>query len=324
MTKYVSSIADLIGLDGKAGDDPEARKRIEERLKPFVMGIAPARTVEIKIPCPNPDGTPHKRLLGPSNQNGISSQTLPTGGADDANGKTVLCTSEGNLFPELKSSTRFAGPEGWAIISDVDDTVKVTMTPSPVGILQSTFADIPKTTPGMPEFYKVLEESFQSPAWFYLSASPYNLYPFLQGFINEHYPSGTIILRDASWMYFGGLLRSFTEGVQEYKTSRIEKIQSWLPKRNFICIGDSTQSDPETYAEMYTKYPDWIKAIYIRKVTDAPNMETKNKNQRFVDAFKEVPDHVWRVFVGPTELADHVKHLSGQAHAGMMGGIVGR
>ena len=238
-------------------------------------------------------------------------------------GKTITSSSTGDLFPSLKFNTRFAGREGWAILSDVDDTIKITQTSSPIGILQSTFADIPKTTEGMPEFYKVLDESFGSPAWFYLSASPYNLYPFLAKFIPQHYPEGTIILRDASWMYLGGLLQSFTEGVKEYKTDRISKIQSWLPARKFICIGDSTQSDPESYAEMYEKYPDWIKAIYIRKVTDIPHMEAKNKNERFIEAFKNVPDHVWRLFCKPEELADHVKHLAGQAHSGVVGSMLG-
>ncbi|KIW89383.1 uncharacterized protein Z519_10237 [Cladophialophora bantiana CBS 173.52] len=323
LTKYVSAIADMVGLDGKAGSDDAARQRIAERIKPFVMAVAPARTIQIKIPCPGATGIPHKRVLGPSNPNGISSQTLLTGGADDADGKTVVCTSEGGIFPNLKSNTRFVGPEGWAVISDIDDTVKVTMTPSPTGILQSTFADIPKTTPGMPQFYKVLNESLKSPAWFYLSASPYNLYPFLQDFLNTNYPQGTLILRDASWMYLGGLLQSLTQGVKEYKTDRIEKIQSWLPNRKFVCIGDSTQSDPEAYAAIYVKYPDWIKAIYIRKVIEAPHMEAKNKNQRFIDAFKDVPDHIWRVFVDPKELADHVKHVAGVAHAGMVGNMLG-
>lgn len=323
LTEYVSNIADLIGLDGKAGNDPEARKRIEERLKPFVWAIAPARTIEIQVPSPTSEGSPHKLHLGPSTRNGISSQLMLTGGSDGADGKTVVCTSEGNVFPQLRSKTRFVGPEGWAIISDIDDTIKVTQTPSPTGILQSTFADVPKTTTGMPEFYKGLDETFKSPAWFYLSASPYNLYPFLHEFIKNNYPPGTIILRDASWMNFAGLLQSFTQGVQEYKTDRVAKIQSWLPKRKFICIGDSTQSDPEAYAQMYTKYPDWIKAIYIRKVTDAPNMANKNKNQRFVEAFKDVPDHVWRVFVQPDELTDHVKHVAGQAHSGMLSNLLG-
>ena len=322
ISKSVSAIADTIGLDGKAGVDEAARKRIEERLQPFIMAISPARTVEIKIPSPSPSGTPHKRLLGPSNINGISSQNLLTSGADDADGKTVVCNSEENVFPDLKCNTHFAGPEGWGVISDIDDTIKVTMTTTPTGILQSTFADIPKTTAGMPEFYKVLDESLKKPAWFYLSASPYNLYPFLHTFLGEHYPQGTMILKDASWMSFAGLLQSLTQAVKEYKTDRIEKIHTWLPRRKFICIGDSTQADPESYAEMYAKYPDWIKAIYIRKVTDAPNMETKNKPQRFRDAFKDVPDNVWRVFVDPKELVDHLKHVAGVAHAGMLGNML--
>ena len=313
----------MIGLDGVAGNNDAARQRIEARIKPFVMAISPARTIEISIPSPNPDGAPHKRVLGPSNLNGISSQNLLTGGANDADGKTVTCTSDGSFFPDLKSETHFAGPKGWGVISDIDDTIKVTMTPNPIGILQSTFADIPKTTPGMPEFYKVLHESLRNPAWFYLSASPYNLYPFLHRFLKDNYPKGTMMLRDNSWMSLGGLLQSLTVGVKEYKTSRIEKIQSWLPERQFICIGDSTQSDPEAYAAMYSKSgPDWIKAIYIRKVTDAPNMENKNKPQRFRDAFKDVPDHVWRVFNDPKELADHIKHVTGIAHSGLLGSML--
>ncbi|OAP65405.1 hypothetical protein AYL99_01377 [Fonsecaea erecta] len=299
LTKYVSSIADLVGLDGKAGVDDAARKRIEERIKPLIMAIAPARTIQIKIPCPGSTGIPHRRVLGPSNSNGISSQTLLTGGADDADGKTVTCTSDSDTFPSLKSNTRFVGPEGWGVISDIDDTIKVTMTPSPTGILQSTFADVPKTTPGMPDFYKVLDESLKSPAWFYLSASPDTDPPRC--------------LMDV----LGGILQSLTQGVKDYKTDRIEKIQSWLPNRKFVCIGDSTQSDPEAYAAMYAKYPDWIKAIYIRKVIEAPHMEAKNKNQRFIDAFKDVPDQVWRVFMDPKELADHIKHVAGVAHAGL-------
>ncbi|KAK4944098.1 hypothetical protein LTR10_016431 [Elasticomyces elasticus] len=324
LTEYVSNIADLIGLDGKPGSDPEARRRIKERLKPFVMATAPRRTMVIQgEPNLMPIDSLRKLYLGPSNRSGISSQLMLTGGSDNAAGKTVVYTSDENLYPDLRSKTRFIGPEGWAIISDIDDTIKITQTTNPIGILQSTFADVPRTTTSMPGFYKLLDDTFRSPAWFYLSASPYNLYPFLHDFIKKNYPPGTIILRDASWMNFAGLLQSFTQGVQEYKTNRIEKIQSWLPKRKFICIGDSTQSDPEAYAQMYTKYPGWIKAIYIRKVTDTPNMANKNRNQRFTDAFKNVPDHVWRVFVQPEELTDHVEHVSGQAHAGVPSNLLG-
>ncbi|EXJ94595.1 hypothetical protein A1O1_02991 [Capronia coronata CBS 617.96] len=323
-TKSLNGLAEVMGLGDNTARDPETRKRMEERLKPLLMTIAPARTVEILIPSPDADGSPQTRVLGPSGSDGISSQTVAVGGSDEADGKTITCTSEGEQFPGLSCKTRYVGPEGWAIISDIDDTVKTTQTPSPAGILRFTFTDTPKTVAGMEEFYKVLAESFRSPAWFYLSASPYNLYPFLREFLIEHYPPGTIILRDARWLHFGGLLQSFTAGVQEYKTSRIEKIRSWLPDRQFICVGNSTQSDPEAYAQMYAKYPGWIKAIYIRKVLDAPHMEERNKNQRFIEAFKDVPDHVWRVFIQPQELSDHIKHLAGQAHPGMIGTLLGR
>jgi phosphatidate phosphatase APP1 len=98
-------------------------------------------------------------VLGPGNGNGISSQILPIGGADDADGKTINCTSTGDLFPNINAKTRFADRKGWGVISDIDDTVKKTMTPSPTGILKSTFADVPEATPGMEEFYKVLNVS---------------------------------------------------------------------------------------------------------------------------------------------------------------------
>lgn len=94
----------------------------------------------------------------------------------------------------------------------------------------------------------------KSAPWFYLSASPYNLYAFLHEFIHENYPPGTLILRDASWRNLAGLLTSLTQATQEYKVDRMEKIHSWLPHRKMICIGDSTQSDPEAYGEMHVHH----------------------------------------------------------------------
>lgn len=87
-----------------------------------------------------------------------------------------------------------------------------------------------------------------------------------------------------------------------------------MPKRKVICIGDSTQSDPEAYAATYKKFPGWIKAIFIRKVTDTPFMERKNADKRFQDAFTGVPESVWKVFEDPAELHNSVKHLTGELH----------
>lgn len=136
----------------------------------------------------------------------------------------------------------------------MDDTIKITQTSDPLGIISKTFVDEPTAIAGMPELYRhiasVLPE--ESP-WFYVSASPYNLYPFLKDFCRRSFPHGTLILRDASWRTIAGLLGDLTIGTAEYKTSRINKVHSWLPERKVILIGDSTQSDPEAYGDLYVE-----------------------------------------------------------------------
>lgn len=125
------------------------------------------------------------------------------------------------------------------------------MTSDPLGILRETFVNEPKPVPGMPELYKDLDNTLpEDTPWFYLSASPYNLYPFLRQFRDKYYPTGTMILRDSSWKTIAGLLSALTMGTEEYKVDRMKKIHSWLPQRKMILIGDSTQSDPEAYGEL--------------------------------------------------------------------------
>ena len=171
----------------------------------------------------------------------------------------------------------------------------------------------------MPEFYKYIQSLVgASSPFFYLSASPYNLYPFLRDFRDEFYPHGQLILRDASWMSIPGLLSNLTLGTQDYKVDRMKKVNTWLPKRKMICIGDSTQSDPEAYGkpalvrrwhpclilpmrsililtsppgEIYRTYPGWVHLILIRKVTDIASVgiAEKNEPQRFETAFQGVP-----------------------------------
>ncbi|RMD42103.1 hypothetical protein DV735_g3037, partial [Chaetothyriales sp. CBS 134920] len=306
ITEVVSYFADLIGIDGQAGSDAEVRDRIETRLQPFVHQIAPAHTIEVSLSS-DTGKSPLKRILGPTNSNGISSNIFSIEGNDASGGETLRVTSPG--FDNISANLRFVGAEGWAVLSDIDDTIKITGTTDPTWVLRSTLADIPEPCEGMPEFFQMLNQKLSNPAWFYVSASPYNLYPFLREFVLSTYPQGDIALRESSWMSFGGLLQSFTVGVQEYKVGRGTKIQSWLPKRKFICIGDSTQADPESYAELYNKHPGWIKAIYIRTPTDLPHMKQKNSPERFAKAFKGIPTSIWKTFVVPSELVDHLNSV---------------
>ncbi|KAK3325141.1 hypothetical protein B0H66DRAFT_547447 [Apodospora peruviana] len=279
---YVGDVAKLLGL--AKGTKEEAV--VESRIVPFVTEILPGRQVHVNI------GESKQRLrLGPGGRNGISSdlKRLP----DAADGATVVSTADvpSGTGGILEMKTVYVEPEGWAVISDVDDTIKITQTSDPTGILRTTFVSDPTPIAGMPQLYAYLQ-SVVTPAapWFYLSASPYNLYPFLREFTAQHYPHGQLILRDSSWMTIPGLLSNLTLGTEEYKVDRIKKVHSWLPKRKMILIGDSTQSDPEAYGDICRKFPGWAKLVLIRKVTDiaAIGTEKKNEPERFEKAFKGV------------------------------------
>ncbi|EJT76641.1 hypothetical protein GGTG_06558 [Gaeumannomyces tritici R3-111a-1] len=290
----VQAVARHIGL----GEADAGLEIIEQRITPFLQDALPGREVQAL----------HRgRLdlrLGPGGRNGISSDLrhLP-----DAPAGTVVGTAA--QVPQgadgiLAMKTLFAEPDGWAVVSDVDDTIKVTQTSDPVGILRSTFLDEPTPVTGTPELYAWLHERLGPGApFFYLSASPYNLYPFLSAFRDMYFPHGQLVLRDQSWASISGLLSNLTLGTEEYKVSRLAKVHAWLPKRRMILIGDSTQSDPEAYGDIYRDFPGWVRLILIRKVTDIASIgiESKNEPERFDKAFQGVPKEAWHVFEDPAE-----------------------
>lgn len=302
VTDAVLTLAHKIGL----ADDEQAKRTIEKRVRPFLMDIQPGKQVVALH-----GGHLHLKLK-PGGRDGISADI-----------KTVCDAPAGMIVPTtavvprqttglLQCRTFYAEPQGWAVISDIDDTIKVTLTSEPIGILRSTFVDEPTPVPGMPELYRFLQQELTSASpFFYLSASPYNLYPFLRSFRDAYYPHGQLLLRDSSWMSIPGLLTSLTLGTHEYKTDRVDKIHGWFPRKKMICIGDSTQSDPEVYGDAYRAYgADWVRLILIRKVTDiaAIGMEEKNRPERFQKAFEGIPRGICHVFEQPTELYQIIRN----------------
>lgn len=301
VSTVVADIAEKLGL-GK-GDVQEAT--IRDRLMPFMQSILPGRIVNVRF-------GQEVLKLGPGGRNAISSDVKVLPSHHDGDIVSSMANVPQGANGLLTMKTVFAEPEGWAIISDVDDTIKITQTSDPIGILKSTFVSAATPVTGMPELYTFIQRLISEKVpFFYLSASPYNLYPFLTEFRQRYYPQGPMILRDASWMNLSGLLSNLTLGTQKYKVDRMTKINSWIPRRKIICIGDSTQSDPESYAEVYRKYYGWVRLILIRKVEDiaAVGIEEKNEPERFEKAFKGVPKSVWHVFETPEECYDIIKGL---------------
>ncbi|KAJ0165881.1 Phosphatidate phosphatase APP1 [Colletotrichum tanaceti] len=289
----VQAVAKKLGL----ADDAEELQTIEERILPFLWDVQPSRLLRVV----------HQKRelkLGPSATNGISTDTLKVPEQPSGTAVTSSAAVPRGATGLLEMQTYFAAPEGWAIISDIDDTIKLTQTSDPIGILRETFVNEPTPIEGMPELYRNIKALLpQEAPWFYLSASPYNLYPFLREFRDKYYPPGTIILRDSSWKTVAGLLSALTVATEQYKVERMRKVRGWLPKRKFILIGDSTQSDPEAYGNIYRELKGWVKLILIRKVTDiaAVGISAKNEPERFEKAFKNIPRDDWFVFENPVD-----------------------
>lgn len=106
-------VADIVEKLGMAGDNanPEAERRIAERIEPFLNMILAAKVVDIRF------SDAGRLTLGPSNTGGVSADELllPGGGyVDDqiVQSEAVL-TARGHAHMQ----TAFADPEGWGVIS---------------------------------------------------------------------------------------------------------------------------------------------------------------------------------------------------------------
>jgi hypothetical protein len=141
LSEVVGWVSEKLGLK----DDEDAKGTIAKRLQPLLDAILPAHAVEIDLQGMNV-------RLGPSGRDGISSDELAIPGNGYKDGQVVsvkAINADATPF-----NITFAKPEGWAILSDIDDTIKKTLTSSPIGILETTFAEEPEPIKGMPEFYR--------------------------------------------------------------------------------------------------------------------------------------------------------------------------
>lgn len=178
-----------------------------------------------------------------------------------------------------------------------------------LSLLRHTFALPPETVAGMPEAYAQVDNLLSRPPWYYLSASPYNLFPLLSAFVASNYPRGQLLLREMSWQELESFIATITIGTQQYKEHELEILMTNFPKRKWVFIGDSTQMDPEAYGAVYRKHPDKIKRIWIRIVKGVDEAKEKdlNSEKRFQKAFKGVPETVWSTFEDAEVLANEVE-----------------
>lgn len=162
----------------------------------------------------------------------------------------------------------------FGVISDIDDTVLQTHGTELLKFARTVFLGNARTRlpfHGIAAFYRALllggDARGLNPI-FYVSSSPWNMYDLLVDFFQlQNIPLGPVLfLRDWGLNEEGLLPTSH----RSHKMKAIRLILETCPDLAFILIGDSTQEDPEIYAETLREFPGRVPAIYIRTVNPSP------------------------------------------------------
>jgi phosphatidate phosphatase APP1 len=146
----------------------------------------------------------------------------------------------------------------FGVISDIDDTIVSSHVANKLKMILAVALSNARTRKpfrGVAAFYRALHAGVNP--FFYVSKSPWNLYAPLVEYLDvQGLPRGPLLLRDF------GFRRE-----KEHKRKSIEDILATYPKLQFILIGDSGEQDPEIYSGVVHRFPERIRAIYIRSVS---------------------------------------------------------
>ena len=169
-----------------------------------------------------------------------------------------------------RDGRRFTGqvqlvpPAGISVVSDIDDTIKVTeVLRGNRRVVERTMLEPFEAVPGMAQAYAAW--AGDGAAFHYVSGSPWQLYPELTRWMEAGgFPRGTLALRafrpkDSSrW----NLLQS----PRRHKLAAIGALMRRFPGRRFVLVGDSGESDPEIYGELARAFGAQVQAIAIRRL----------------------------------------------------------
>ncbi len=145
----------------------------------------------------------------------------------------------------FKGQAHLLADRGLSVISDIDDTVKVTEVRNRRRMLRNTFLREFQSVPDMASLYRHWASA--GAAFHYVSASPWHLYPFLAEFLAaQDFPAGSFHLRTFRLMPRD--IRATLRSSARCKRAHARKLLGRFPGRSFILVGDSGESDAAMYA----------------------------------------------------------------------------
>jgi len=187
---------------------------------------------------------------------------------------------------------------GVSVISDIDDTVKVTNVADRRELLRNTLVREFVAVPGMADVYRRWRDD--GAAFHYVSASPWQLSDCLCRFLGAAgLPAGSMHLKLFRLKDSTPLGRLPSRKRSKRRT--IEQIIRDFPRRRFLLVGDCGERDPELYAAVARRHPEQVAAILIREVAARKCSPTKVR-ARLEKLSRRLPRGLLSMFTGPDEL----------------------
>lgn len=274
------------------GSDVATSELFKRRAAPFLVDNERAKWIQVQIA-----GQVHKLQSSEANGHCYGSVLVDAQHAREYAQQGRL-TVEVVLPPgdlrAFRGVVHLIQPTGISVISDIDDTIKVSEVLDKRKLLYNTFCQPFAAVEGMAQRYRQWADA--GLAFHYVSSSPWQLYEPLASFLSDTgFPEGSLDLRlfrikDRTVLNLGA--DSLTT-----KPPVIEQLLQAYPERRFILVGDSGEWDPEVYALIARKYPAQILRIFIRDVTGEPADAT-----RYTECFRDLPAELWQLFDDPQSM----------------------
>ncbi len=271
---------------------------LEERLNDFWIKPCRNRRVTVKV-----DGEIYalrKRSRGSGHfQSPIRVPFAKAQQSDDQPGRLIISADHHIQTDPPAAYARLIPPCGTSVISDIDDTIKVSDVLDRRRMFANAFLHKYSPVTGMAELYR--NWAGQGCEFHYVSSSPWQLFRPLDSFFNEcGLPAGSFHLRPFRLRD----PKNFQLKLAGTRSKRkaIRSLLKWYPFRQFILIGDGGEKDAKLYGKIAMKHGHQIAQICIRRLPGATN--EADRAVRF--ALRELPPSKWRLFDDAAELTDFV------------------
>lgn len=184
-------------------------------------------------------------------------------------------------YRRFVGEVRLIAPEGWSVVCDIDDTVKVTEVAELTSLLTNTFLQPYQAIEGMPALLRSWEDAYHA-TFHYVSNSPWQLYAPLAAFWQEAgLPAGSFHLRRLD----EGPLRETRWDERSHKQRVIRRLLEIFPRRQFVFVGDTADHDPEIYGAICRDFPQQVRLVLLHEVSGAGGAR-----ERLQAALRGVPD----------------------------------